>query len=172
MGCQCLSFMALEKKQSYKCALTAVLLSAFIRIVFLPFWLVVIIPYTVHMILLSRKMRVSATALGPMTTRPPQRGGIKVFIQTLQWRMLGQDDAEHFGIAVVGCPVKRSGPVLTAHVHWPASGQHQADGLGIVVLRGIREPAAISVGHGAGEIRLASQQCSKTRFVTQFARQR
>src|SRR5260370_15544984 len=64
---------------------------------------------------------------------PAQRGGIKVFIETLQWRMLNHDDAEHFGIAVVGCPVKRSGPVLTAHVHWPASGQHQADGLGIVV---------------------------------------
>src|SRR5215468_1442 len=45
------------------------LLSGLIRIVFLPVWLVVIIPYTAHMILLSRKLGVSATALSPMTMR-------------------------------------------------------------------------------------------------------
>jgi methyltransferase (TIGR00027 family) len=61
--------MAIEKEQSYEHSLLAAFLSALIRIVFLPFWLVVIIPYTVHMILLSRKMGVSATALSPMTMR-------------------------------------------------------------------------------------------------------
>src|SRR5947208_4845492 len=47
----------------------AALLYALIQILFLPFWLVVIIPYTVHMILLSRKLGLSATALSPMTMR-------------------------------------------------------------------------------------------------------
>ena len=47
----------------------AALLSALIRIVYLPAWLVVTIPYTAHMILLSRKLGVSATALSPMTMR-------------------------------------------------------------------------------------------------------
>jgi methyltransferase (TIGR00027 family) len=61
--------MAFEKEQSYKCSLTAVLLSGLIRIVFLPVWLVVQILYTAHMIFSSRKLGVSATALSPMTMR-------------------------------------------------------------------------------------------------------
>jgi methyltransferase (TIGR00027 family) len=47
----------------------AALLSALIRIVFLPVWLVVTIPYTARWILSSRKLGVSATALSPMTMR-------------------------------------------------------------------------------------------------------
>ena len=61
--------MVFEKKQSYKCTLTAVLLSALIRIAFLPVWLVVQILYTAHMIFSSPKFGVSATALSPMTMR-------------------------------------------------------------------------------------------------------
>lgn len=61
--------MALEKEQSSNYSPLAALLSALIRIVFLPVWLVVVIPYTAHMILSSRKLRVSATALSPMTMR-------------------------------------------------------------------------------------------------------
>jgi methyltransferase (TIGR00027 family) len=61
--------MAFEKEQSHKGSLMAALLSALIRIVFLPVWLVVTIPYSAHMILLSRKLGVSATALSPMTMR-------------------------------------------------------------------------------------------------------
>jgi methyltransferase (TIGR00027 family) len=61
--------MAFEKKQSDKNSPLAALVSALIRIVCLPFWLVVILPYTAHVILLSRKRGVSATALGPMSTR-------------------------------------------------------------------------------------------------------
>src|SRR5512135_1354407 len=60
--------MAFEREQSYKCSLMAALLSALIRIVLLPVWLV-IIPYTAHLILTSRKLGVSATALSPMSTR-------------------------------------------------------------------------------------------------------
>ena len=61
--------MAFENEQSHKGSLMAALLFALIRIVLLPFWLVVIIPYSAHLILLSRKMGVSATALSPMTMR-------------------------------------------------------------------------------------------------------
>jgi methyltransferase (TIGR00027 family) len=45
------------------------LLSALIWIAFLPLWLVACILYEAHVILSSRKLGVSATALGPMTTR-------------------------------------------------------------------------------------------------------
>jgi methyltransferase (TIGR00027 family) len=58
-----------KKEQSHKCSRMPALLSGLIRIVFLPLWLVVTIPYTAHMILLSRKLGVSATALSPMTMR-------------------------------------------------------------------------------------------------------
>jgi methyltransferase (TIGR00027 family) len=61
--------MAFEKEQSHQCSLTAVLLSALIRIVCLPVWLVVAILYEAHLILSSRKLGISATALSPMTMR-------------------------------------------------------------------------------------------------------
>lgn len=60
--------MAFEKEQSHVFALAA-LLSGLICLVFLPVWLVLGILYQAHAILLSRKLRVSATALAPMTTR-------------------------------------------------------------------------------------------------------
>ncbi len=47
----------------------AALLSALIWIVFFPAWLVVVILYEVHAILLSRRLGVSGTALAPMFTR-------------------------------------------------------------------------------------------------------
>ena len=47
----------------------AALLSALIWIAYLPVWLVVQTLYVAHMIFLSRKLGVSATALAPMTTR-------------------------------------------------------------------------------------------------------
>jgi methyltransferase (TIGR00027 family) len=53
----------------HKRSLTAVLLSALIWIVASPVWLVVVVLYNVHVVLSSRKLGVSATALGPMTTR-------------------------------------------------------------------------------------------------------
>jgi methyltransferase (TIGR00027 family) len=61
--------MVFKKEQSHKCSLMAALLSGLIRIAFLPVWLVVCIPYMAHMIFSSRKLGVSATALGPMSTR-------------------------------------------------------------------------------------------------------
>jgi methyltransferase (TIGR00027 family) len=47
----------------------AALLCALIRVMFFPVWLVLVIPYTTHMILSSRRLGVSATALSPMTMR-------------------------------------------------------------------------------------------------------
>jgi len=47
----------------------AAFLSALIWIVFLPVWLVVIILYEAHVILSSRKLGISATALSPMSMR-------------------------------------------------------------------------------------------------------
>jgi aryl-alcohol dehydrogenase-like predicted oxidoreductase len=47
----------------------AAALSGLIWIVFLPAWLVVMVLYQAHVILSSRKLGVSATALGPMRTR-------------------------------------------------------------------------------------------------------
>jgi len=47
----------------------AALFSALIRILFFPVWLVVAILYEAHVILSSRRLGVSATALGPMTMR-------------------------------------------------------------------------------------------------------
>ncbi|HMJ64766.1 MAG TPA: hypothetical protein VK615_05400, partial [Candidatus Binatia bacterium] len=61
--------MAFEKEQSHKSSLMAALLSGLIWIVFLPVWLVVGILYQAHTILSSRKLRVSSTALAPMSTR-------------------------------------------------------------------------------------------------------
>src|SRR5262249_55316783 len=58
-----------EQKNMYRVTLMPALLSALIRIVFFPVWLVAIIPYTVHLILMSRTLGVSATALSPMTMR-------------------------------------------------------------------------------------------------------
>src|SRR5436190_4044117 len=61
--------MPLDKEQSYKSSLMAAVLSALIWIAFLPVVLVVGTAYVVHRILLSRKLGVSATAFGPMSTR-------------------------------------------------------------------------------------------------------
>lgn len=47
----------------------AALLSAIIRIVFFPVWLVILVLYEARVILSSRKLGVSATALSPMTMR-------------------------------------------------------------------------------------------------------
>jgi methyltransferase (TIGR00027 family) len=64
-----ISLMAFEKEQSYKRSRMAALLSALIWIVFFPAWLVVTVLYQAHVILSSRKLGVSATALSPMTMR-------------------------------------------------------------------------------------------------------
>ncbi|MGO9201464.1 MAG: class I SAM-dependent methyltransferase [Limisphaerales bacterium] len=61
--------MTFEKEQSLKCARMAALLFGLIWIVFLPAWLVVMVFYQAHVILSSRKLGVSATALGPMSIR-------------------------------------------------------------------------------------------------------
>ncbi|EEF59597.1 class I SAM-dependent methyltransferase [Pedosphaera parvula] len=61
--------MTIEKEQSHKYSLMAALLSGLIRVVLFPVWLVVAILYEAHVILSSRKLGVSATALGPMSTR-------------------------------------------------------------------------------------------------------
>jgi methyltransferase (TIGR00027 family) len=61
--------MTFEKEPSHQYSRMAALLSALIRIVYLPVWLVVTISYVAHEILLSRKMGVSSTALSPMTMR-------------------------------------------------------------------------------------------------------
>src|SRR5436190_21045611 len=61
--------MAVEKNQLHRSSLMAALLSALIRIVFSPVWLVVLVLYEAHVILSSRKLGVSATALSPMTMR-------------------------------------------------------------------------------------------------------
>jgi methyltransferase (TIGR00027 family) len=56
-------------EQSPQYSLIAALLSALIWIVFLPVWLVVIVLYEAHVILSSRRLGVSATALCPMSMR-------------------------------------------------------------------------------------------------------
>src|SRR5438445_469161 len=61
--------MAFEKQQSNKSSFIPALLSALIHIVFLPVWLIVLLLYEAHVILSSRKLGVSATALAPMSTR-------------------------------------------------------------------------------------------------------
>jgi methyltransferase (TIGR00027 family) len=58
-----------EKRRSYDRSLAAVLLSALIWIVTLPVWLTATIAHRVHLILSSRRLGVSATALSPMTMR-------------------------------------------------------------------------------------------------------
>ena len=61
--------MTFEKEQSCKYSLMAALLSGLIWILFLPACLIAWVLYQAHVILSSRKLGVSATALGPMTTR-------------------------------------------------------------------------------------------------------
>jgi methyltransferase (TIGR00027 family) len=61
--------MVLPKKQSNKYPLASALLSGLIGIAFLPVTLVAGTAYVVHRTLSSRKLGVSATALGPMSTR-------------------------------------------------------------------------------------------------------
>ena len=61
--------MAPGQERSSKYSLIAALLCALIRIAFFPVWLIVAIVYEGHVILSSRKLSVSATALGPMTMR-------------------------------------------------------------------------------------------------------
>src|SRR4051812_46719234 len=61
--------MAMEKTQSCKRSRMPGLLSTLIRIVFLPVSLLVIILYMAHMLLSSRRLGVSATALSPMSMR-------------------------------------------------------------------------------------------------------
>jgi methyltransferase (TIGR00027 family) len=61
--------MAIEKDRSYEHSRMAACLSALIWIAFLPVWLAVYIIYETHAILSSRRLRVSRTALGPMTMR-------------------------------------------------------------------------------------------------------
>ena len=69
LSSQLISLMTFKKEQSYKHSFMAAFLSVLIRIGFLPVWLVVAILYQAHVILSSRKLRVSATALSPMTMR-------------------------------------------------------------------------------------------------------
>ncbi len=59
----------LKTLSPYKCSRTAAFWYALIWIVCFPVWLVVVILYEAHVILSSRKLGVSMTALGPMTTR-------------------------------------------------------------------------------------------------------
>src|SRR5215470_16712726 len=61
--------MAIEKEQSHKYSLGAALLSGLIWIAFFPVVLVIWIAYVAHSALSSRKLGVSSTALGPMSTR-------------------------------------------------------------------------------------------------------
>ncbi len=61
--------MAFEKEQSHKYSLMAALLFGLIWIAFLPVVLVVWSAYVAHWVLSSRRLGVSATALGPMSTR-------------------------------------------------------------------------------------------------------
>lgn len=61
--------MKFEKEPSYNYSLMAALLSGLIWIAFLPVMLVVGIAYIAHSALSSRKLGVSDTALGPMSTR-------------------------------------------------------------------------------------------------------
>src|SRR4051812_2153454 len=61
--------MAFEKEHPHKYPPTAALLSGLIRVLLLPVWLVACIVYEAHLILSSRKLGVSATALRPMTMR-------------------------------------------------------------------------------------------------------
>lgn len=61
--------MAFEKKQSYQYPLTAVWLFVLIQIALLPVSLVVFILYTAHLIVASRKLGVSATALSSERSR-------------------------------------------------------------------------------------------------------
>lgn len=61
--------MAFQKEQSCKYSLIAALLFALIQIAFLPVVLVAGFAYVAHEALSSRKLRVSSTALGPMSTR-------------------------------------------------------------------------------------------------------
>ncbi len=56
-------------KEQHKPSLAAALLFGLIWIAFLPFVLVVWSVYVAHQVLASRKLRVSSTALGPMTMR-------------------------------------------------------------------------------------------------------
>src|ERR1051326_4640966 len=60
-------------QQSPKYSLVAALWSVLIWIPFLPIVLAVRIAYVAHAVLSSRKLGVSATALGPMSTRWIQR---------------------------------------------------------------------------------------------------
>jgi hypothetical protein len=61
--------MAFEKEQSHKYSLMAALLFGLIWIAFLPVVLAVWNAYVAHWVLSSRKLGVSAAALGPMSTR-------------------------------------------------------------------------------------------------------
>src|SRR5437762_10428774 len=61
--------MAFEKEQSHKSSLLAALLFGLIWIAFLPVVLLVGTAYVAHRVLSSRKLGVSATAFGPMSTR-------------------------------------------------------------------------------------------------------
>ena len=61
--------MAFEKEPSCKYSLMAALWFGLIQLVLLPVWLVVGLLYEGHAILSSRKLRVSRTALWPMSTR-------------------------------------------------------------------------------------------------------
>src|SRR3954467_5576440 len=62
-------FMACEKQQKPKACFIPAVLSALIHIVLLPVWLIVLFLYEAHVILSSRMLGVSATALAPMRTR-------------------------------------------------------------------------------------------------------
>ncbi len=55
--------MTFEKEQSFEDSRMAALLSALIRIVFFPVWLVVVILYEAQAILWSRRLGVSRTVL-------------------------------------------------------------------------------------------------------------
>src|SRR5690242_20140940 len=61
--------MPFDKEPSHKYSRMAILLSGLIWAVFLPAWLVAVVLYEAHAILSSRNLRVSRTALWPMSTR-------------------------------------------------------------------------------------------------------
>ena len=59
--------------------------------------------------------------------------------------------------------------MLPGHVRWPACGEHEPDGLGIVVLRGIGELSAVVFRKGLNKVRPACQQSLEQILVPQFA---
>src|SRR6516165_6331954 len=100
--------------------------------------------------------------------RASQRSNAMRAVQ-LELGLISKNLPNHLRVAVPRRPLQRRHVELAPCVHGPACRHHEPYGAGVVVLRGIGQPATLSVRQCLDEIRSAGQQGAEDVLVPQLA---